>query len=217
MTNSDPTSSIGLALLDSVARDNLTDMSADMAEALLDTASDASPLLEAIPIFGSLVKMVRAGLAMRDRLFLRQLYDFLQLLTTVTPTERQAFAAKMAADPKHKQQVGESLLLLLNRLDDLDKSSVLGKLFRAYLQEQLDYPTFSRLAGILGRAFLPDLQRLTTLKTNTPTDDAVAALVALGLAYQSGSSAGHFDSSPEDNNAFSITPLGQLMATFIFA
>ena len=62
-----------------------------------------------------------------------------------------------------RKRVEENLLLLLDRLDDMGKPELIGRLFSAYLRQELAYEDFQRLAGSIDRAYMPDLPLLGDL------------------------------------------------------
>lgn len=205
---------LGLSLLnDGVAGANLTDASLDTAEALLDGLTAAGDILEAFPVFGTAAKLIRAGFSIHDRAFMRKMARFLTELQHVSAEERYAFVREMDRDPAFKKKVGEKLILLLDRFDDLEKANVLGKLFRAYLVGRADYDLFGRLAGVIDRVYLPDLARLHQ-NEEVGRDDAVSALVALGLMRQTVIGGGN--ARGEDTSLFQISSLGQRLAALIF-
>lgn len=205
---------LGLSLLnDGVAGTNLTDASLDTAEALLDGLTAAGEVLEAFPVFGTAAKLIRAGFSIHDRAFLRKMARFLSELQQVSVDERYTFVRDMDRDPAFKKKVGEKLILLLDRFDDLQKANVLGKLFRAYLVGRIDYELFGRLASIIDRLYLPDLDRLHHTE-EVRRDDAVLALQALGLMNQTVIGGGN--ARGEDTSLFQISSLGQRLATILF-
>ncbi|GAB3585621.1 hypothetical protein [Hymenobacter daeguensis] len=208
------TSTLGLTLMDEVASDHITDLTADAAEALLDSMTDAAEVLEAFPVFGSAVKLIRAGFSIHDRLFLRKLSKFLLELHSVSVDERYEFVREFDRDPSFKKRVGEKLILLLDRFDDLEKAAVLGKLFRAFMVGRADYHLFGRLSGIVDRAYLPDLSLLKRFEQDTPGSDAILALEALGLVYQSVLDGGN--AAGVSVHRYSISSLGQKLARLLF-
>jgi hypothetical protein len=49
-------------------------------------------------------------------------------------------------DVEHRRRVGENLLLLLERLNDMDKPFMVAKAFRALLEGRIDLATFQNLS-----------------------------------------------------------------------
>jgi hypothetical protein len=73
--------------------------------------------------------------------------------------ERERFIAKVE-QRGNRRQLGDTLLLLLDRLDDLEKPEVLARLFAAYVRGRYDFPTFRRLSTALERISLVSLPTL---------------------------------------------------------
>lgn len=71
-----------------------------------------------------------------------------------------------------QHDLGENLLLALDRIDSVEKPVVLARFFTAYMADQFDYPTFSRLWRSLERfniALLPQLRWYYT-RQGTPLE-----------------------------------------------
>lgn len=212
---SNPKENLGLSLLDDgVAATNLTDATIDTAEAFLDGLTSMGEVVEAFPVFGTVAKLIRTGFSIHDRLFMQKMAKFLLELQQVSVDERYTFVRDMDGDPTFKKKVGAKLVLLLDRVDDLEKASVLGKLFRAYLVGWVDYTLFGRLAGIVDRAYLPDLNRLQRRNDEVSGDDAILALESLGLMYQSAFDGGN--ARGESNHQYRVSALGKQLATLLF-
>lgn len=155
---------LGLAIIDVVASDNINDVTTTMLDASLTPILEGS-VLEEIPLVGVFFKLFKAGYAIRERLFVRKLGKFLLELNTVPLEEREKFIYEINNDPELKQKVGENLLLLIDRLDDVEKASVVGKLFQFFVRGMIDHDTYRRYAAVVDKAHLPDLKGL--FKTTT--------------------------------------------------
>ena len=68
----------------------------------------------------ALIGVIRAAGSVRDPLLAKKLGRFLFALQSVPLDERQAFHDSLM-DRADRRRVGEALLLLLDRLDDMDK------------------------------------------------------------------------------------------------
>ena len=49
-----------------------------------------------------------------------------------------------------RRRVGEALLLLLDRLDDMGKPELVARVFRALIRGQVDRPTFQLMGSAIG-------------------------------------------------------------------
>ena len=92
--------------------------------------------------------------------------------------EKKKFLKKLDANPKFRRKVGETLVLLLDRLDDMEKPELVGKLFKAYMLGRIEFPAFQRLAAAVERAYLPDLFELKGYYDGQSSDDAIAQRLA---------------------------------------
>jgi hypothetical protein len=149
----------GRALIRSVWSGGVSDITSEGAEILLDSALDEG-LLRDIPFLGWVAKTYGLVNTVRDRIFLQKILRFLQGTQATTAEERTAFAERMEADPEYQRKVGEDLLLLLDRHESVDKSEFLGRVFAAFVRNEISDEEFRRYAFIIDRLFLRDLTNL---------------------------------------------------------
>lgn len=139
-----------------------TDILADLGEIVLDSVLEG--ILKELPFFNTAIKLSRLSKTINDRIFLLKVQKFLLHLNKITPEEKQLFLDKLDNNFDQKSKVGECLLLILNRLDDLDKAQMLAVLFLKFIKEKINLETFRRLASAIDIAFVEDLKKL--LKDN---------------------------------------------------
>ena len=72
--------------------------------------------------------------------------------------KRDDFIKRLNSIPKQQRRVGNTLILILERLDDLDKPAILAKCFIAYLNDIVTFEEFRRLAIAIDRAYISDLR-----------------------------------------------------------
>lgn len=177
---------IGLAAVDAIALDNIKDVGTTLSDAVVEALLDHS-LLENIPVVGIAFKMVKAGSAIRDRLFIKKLGKFLLELEAVPTAERERFVEELDSEQTTKQRIGENLTLLLDRFDDVQKASLLDKFFKLYLSKNFSYHVFRRYSMIIDNAYLPDLEALVGLHSVNEitemdlSETCMQALSVLGL------------------------------------
>ncbi len=146
--------STGVSLMRTVTGSELNSVVFDAAEVALDSVMSEGVLKE-LPIVGSIVNLIHAGGKVSEELFIRKLLRFLQELKEVPIAERRALLRKYPDGSKEQQELGENLLLAIERLDDVNKPEILARIFRAYVNEEFDSLTFTRLARALQRFNLP--------------------------------------------------------------
>lgn len=132
---------------------DLEDAVGGLAEVELDSLIKDSPLRD-IPIITSVVGLARTWGAVRDYIFTKKIARFLLAYVRIPIRDRASFLAELQ-DPQRRRQVGETLLVLLDRLDSLEKARLLGILFSGMVGGKYDLSMFRRLAGALDRLSLP--------------------------------------------------------------
>jgi hypothetical protein len=149
----------GRALIRSVWSGGVKDITSEGAEILLDSALEEG-LLRDIPVFGWIAKTYGLVNTLRERIFLQKIFRFLQGAQATTAEERSAFAERMEAEPEYQRKVGEGLFLLLDRHENVDKSELLGRVFAAFVRNEISDEEFQRYSFIIDRLFLRDLINL---------------------------------------------------------
>jgi hypothetical protein len=159
---------LGDALMTTVAVDNLADASTSVLDAALGVLEEtgtavldtSTAVLQHIPVVGVMFKLYKAGAAITQQVFARKLSRFLHELESVPFETRLAFINDFKLNSDFRQKVGDNLILLLDKADDIDKASLLDKLFTYYVTGAVDYSTYIRFALITNKAHLPDLVAL---------------------------------------------------------
>jgi hypothetical protein len=146
------------AVVTAIGSPDLQEGLAELGEVGLDhIMSDG--VLRDVPILGTLLNTVRAAGHVRDALFVRKLARFFQALDKVPFEQRQAFCASLGSTTE-RRRVGEALLLLLDRLDDMSKPELVARAFRAYMRGEIDRRQFELLASAIDRCHLSHLHTL---------------------------------------------------------
>lgn len=186
-------SSPGRDLVRTVAKNDLGNAVFGIAEVALDH-NLAEGIVRDIPIVGTLANIARAGQSISEELFIRKLVRFLEGLKDVPADDRRRLLEKYPDTSKEQKSLGEKLLLALERLDDMAKPALLARLFAAYIREEIDYTTFTRLANALEKfnlALLPNLRWFYThQEPNVETPEEIEhelSLAGLVLVQLSGS------------------------------
>lgn len=143
------------SLVRSIAKPNLTELAADLAEVGLDQLLQDGALRD-IPVLGILVGLCRTAGVVRDRIFAVKVIRFLVGLGAI-PMEDRERLLKQHDQPAERRHLGETLVLLLDRLDDMHKPEALAKLFAAYVRGRCDLETFRRLSTALDRVPLSSI------------------------------------------------------------
>lgn len=156
------------SILSSIASD-LTSITKDVAEAAFDSITK-DEFLKNIPLLNTLHSVVKAGIDVRERLFINKVLKFLFELKDIPVNKRENFMLQLQ-DSGQQAKAGENIIAILDKLDDSDKATFIGKLFRACITGKFEITVFLRLSYIVNNAFLEDL---LILKNSFRADGYVA-------------------------------------------
>lgn len=136
----------------------------DIAEAFLDQFFDKG-LLQDLPVIGTIYKSARLLKSIPDRIFLAKLFRFVKAIEMITLAERDAFRERLEKDPKTLQRLGDAIVLVIDKLDDMEKPELFGKAFRAYVRGAITYEQLRRLGAAIDASLISDLQQFGSLTT----------------------------------------------------
>ena len=145
-------------------------------------------LVRDMPAIGTAVNLVKLGVDLKNRLFLAKLLRFCNNLESVPEKEKRRFISQLQADARLRSRVGEHLVLLLDRFDDVEqKPELLARIFEAYVTGTIDHAAFQKLSTALDRIKVYSLPGLLSFYddapgTEMPDDDTLQDLVLCGLA-----------------------------------
>jgi hypothetical protein len=142
----------------SPAADEAIDLFVDLGEPALDSILDGPA--KDIPVLGSVVKLFRGAGRVRDILFERKLVAFVKNSPRISTEDRRSFLARLESDPQLCTKTATHLTIVLDRLDDFDKVSLLARIFAAFIGGRISLDDMRRLSSILDRALVADLMAL---------------------------------------------------------
>lgn len=175
---------IETALINEVTGDNLKELALDGAEIALDSFLNEEVLKE-IPFFSILYKGFKVAFGIREGIFAKKIFKFLTELKDIPQEKRKEFIKKLEANHEYQHKVGEKLLIIIEQLDDIDKPTIIGKLLKAAINENITYEEFLRLSSIIQKAFLPDLLKLKNRKgINSITQEHFNSLGIMSLKLE---------------------------------
>lgn len=123
-------------LIKSIGSDSL-DILSDYSEIVLD-ATIESGVLKDIPIFGSLIKLSKIGLTIKDYIFVNKLKSFLSSVNNVSSKERMRFIESNFSEKEKASNLGEKLISTIDKIDSTSKAYLVGKSFNLYLLGKID-------------------------------------------------------------------------------
>lgn len=145
-------------------------------------------ILADIPIIGMAFKVCKAVDAIRDRVLLAKLNQFVSGLGTLSEKQITKMKRKLSESPEQATKVGEILFLTLERMTDFQKAQVLAKIFLAYIDAVISSDELRRLAQAVDTAFFDDLRQFIEAKTFSEKceEEWMQYLVASGFTRSEG-------------------------------
>jgi hypothetical protein len=134
---------------------DLTEVNIDLAEITLDSFLNDG-ILKELPVVKTILAIGKFGLKIQELIFLKKVLKFLTQLDSTSTEERSVFISKVEKDEEYNKKVGLALLLILDKLEDLEKPEIIGKLFSASVKGIIDYQMFLRLSNLVQKLFIPD-------------------------------------------------------------
>lgn len=119
-------------------------------------------ILKEIPIVKSIVSVLKIGKNVHDRNLLRQTLTFIKEFNSgnISKDKLVAYKSTIENNPKKCEEELGRVLLLLNNFIDTTKSIMLAKIFKAYINEKINWNIFCDYAEFINRIFMEDVELL---------------------------------------------------------
>lgn len=180
----------------------------DVAEVAIDSEL-VTGVLKDIPFFGTITGVLKAGRDIRNELFLRKIVRFSNELSLTTPEERIDFSNQFNSE-KETERLGETLMLILDRVDDVEKPKIIGRLMAAAVRNQVPLKKILRSCAIVNRCYMQDLEILKDFVEGPQFHDVrpiAESLLAVGVLTSGGFDGGNL--GVEDSRSGTIYYLSE--------
>jgi len=169
------------SLIEVIGSSGGTDLLQEAGEFALDQILEDG-IVKDFPVLGTVTKLFKAVLGVQGYIFAKKLKRFYTSLSAIPLSERDSFRNRIESDTKFRNRVGENLLLLIDKLDDMAKPELLARAFSGFVKEEYDFTTFQRLAVAIDRCIFSDLEILRGVSNRAKLDPHVAQMFsAAGL------------------------------------
>lgn len=177
---------LGISVLKSACDSEAKNVVVDWAEFGLKGLTEG--VLKDAPMLKTVVSICSVSRTIRDHIFVRKVWDFLRACPKFNDLEKLGFVREHLDDPEKAHKLGSAIVLILDKLDDLEKTKMLAKIFAALVRKHIDYADFRRLASGLDRAFVEDLKILAAdpPRPELKSDKFCALLLPAGFAVTAG-------------------------------
>lgn len=186
--------------------DKSIDVSADLMELPIDLITE-NEVIKDIPVVGTIVKLGKMAITIRDRHLIKKLVTFIESINNgdIESDKLEKHKEMLESNTKKLNEELENIIIIIDRQLEIDKTKILGELYKSYISGIFDWEDFKGFSDVLERIFLIDIYQLKEIygKEVIGKEDSfypifMSRLDALGLVqYFSGMS------------VMKITPNGQ--------
>ena len=150
---------------DSLVIDSL-DIVGDYLELGIDSILENDSLKE-IPIIKTFICMGKITKSIRERNLMKNLVIFINELNSeeIDRKKLNKYKEELRQNSKKaEKELGRILIILEQTIDNI-KSSILGKLYKAYINQEIDWDMFVEFSEITNRLFVFDINILKVMWT----------------------------------------------------
>lgn len=148
---------------DSLVIDSL-DIVGDYLELGVDSILENDSLKE-IPIIKTFISVGKITKSIRERNLIKNLAIFINELNSgkINKEKLSRHSEELRKNPKKaEKELGRILIILEQTIDNI-KSSILGKLYKSYINQEIDWDIFIEFSEITNRLFMFDINILKVM------------------------------------------------------
>lgn len=145
---------------------NTIDAGIDIVEVGIDQIIENDALKE-VPIVGTIVKLGKTAIAIRDRHFLKKTFIFIQQINNGSISKKVLDKHKIELElnsNKMKKEL-EYIIILIDRHIEYKKTVILANFYKCYIDKKIDWRDFKVLAEILDAISLYDIDTLKDINS----------------------------------------------------
>ena len=146
------------------------ELTIDISEAEIDKFLEEG-VLKDMPIIRTIVGIYKTGANIRAWFMIKKIKKFLSSLSSISDEEKQSFLVKFDSNESYKNKIMERLLILIDRLDDEEKSKIVGSLFRAAIQDKISITEFQKLCNVIDNIYIDELKSFCIFNSRLITNE----------------------------------------------
>lgn len=192
---------------------NRLDETRDFLTTVGDTTIDIfkAKVSDVTPFLGLTLGLWKSCNEIRDLLYQKKLNNFLNgLVGDTTQKSRDEFIRRLQAKNEYSR-LGQTILLLIEKSNDIDKPAIIGKIIAACVNGDIDLDRSLRLSYMIDRCYIQDLNILRKFKEGIALKDKEnhEQLYAIGFLTTTGIVAGDDNDNGYFMNTFKLTSYGK--------
>lgn len=203
---------------------NSSDIIGDYLELGIDSILENDSLKE-IPIVKTFLSIGKITKNIRERNLIKNLVIFLNELNSGNIDKEKLNKHKEELRQNHKKaekELGRVLIILEQTIDNI-KSSILGKLYKAYVNQEIDWNLFVEFSEITNRLYINDLNILLLIFNNQLSDTSnrndlyrVERLNSLGIVGLAPKAIFIGTNASRQDSYITLNQIGKIYSNIIF-
>lgn len=141
------------SLLSTIFEVDLINIGKDIGEVLVDSKL-VDGIVKNIPVLNILYSLGKTVGHVSNLIYAKKIHRFLYYLSDIPKEERIRFQEKHLKDEKSKHELGEQLLLIIDRLSNYTKIKFISLFFKVYIQEKIVLNEFIMFSDIIDKMSL---------------------------------------------------------------
>lgn len=201
-----------------------SDIVSDYLELGIDSILENDSLKE-IPIIKTFISVRKITKNIRERNLMKNLAIFLNELNSGNIDKEKLNRHKEELKQDHKKaekELGRILIILEQTIDNI-KSSILGKLYKAYINQEIDWNLLVEFSEITNRLYVNDLNVLLLIFNNQLSDTSnrndlykIERLNSLGIIGLAPKAVFIDDTGSRQDSYITMNSIGKKYANIIF-
>lgn len=145
-----------------IFKSNYGENAKEIGELAIDGLLEDGSILERIPLLNIVLATKNTITSIQDAFLIRKTIIFLKKAEQIPLEDRVNFISKHLNGKEEK--FAEKVIHCITRLDDIEKSRFIAKLYRACVYELITLEEFYRLIRIIDLAYIGDLNYILSMK-----------------------------------------------------
>jgi len=201
------------SLVESISPD-ISSNTIELTEVAVDSILDDG-LLRDIPIINTLVGIFKVGKTITQRYYIKKIINFLNTFNSIDKESRKRFIEDELSTDKDKEKFGETILLLIEKADEIEKTILYAKVFKMHIEHE-DFCSYSeaiRICKMIDKSFYNDLCYLVEFKNGDLTNQHITdELYKNGFLSFGGINGGTFGGHIKDGGVmYNINKYGEIL------
>jgi hypothetical protein len=187
----------------------------DFAEVVLDSVVKEG-LLRDIPVVGTFYNSCKIPGAIKQQQITNKIKKFWEELSNLSSEERREFVEWMNQNPKKKAVVGETLLLLIDRENSVEKPLIIARLLDHCSLGNISDENLRELVRRVNRVYnMSDLNYLTSFTPGIQSDPHIArSLESAGLLNWAGIDCGNLGEPSSGGVLYELNDYGDMLLRY---